>query len=682
MADFINREPMLDMYIFETMQLIGQLEQKLLDGERAQGLEASIGEIFRIMHTIKGSSAMMMYNNIADMAHAIEDLFFFLREEKPSHVDYSVMIDAVLEGVDFIKNEISKLENGKAVDGNAEQLILSAHNLLDELKKANPSTGKGAKTASPPQSNPKFYIGFDKKPEISLGSLYRTTVFFAENCQLENIRAFSLIHNVKEIGEVLGVLPENLIDDENSSEVIKTQGVEIIFRSERPMDEIRAFLTNTPFLREFKLNTADDQPEPAQPTPVKIDGGFTLATEPIEKPGEKEQEKDNTAASGGKSFISVNIKKLDKLMDLVGELVIAEAMVTRNPELADLQLDNFQKSARQLRKITNELQDIVMSVRMVPISTTFQKMNRIVRDMNRKLKKEAQIEIVGEETEVDKNIIEHLSDPLMHLIRNSIDHGLESAEERVALGKPAIGKITLEAKNAGSEVWIIVRDDGKGLNREKILSKAKQQGLLTKAESEMTDREVYALIMLAGFSTKEKVTEFSGRGVGMDVVISNIEKVGGSVLIDSVAGRGTSISLKIPLTLAIVDGMTIRVGQTTYTVPTTSIKESFRVRENDVIVDPDGNEMIMVRGECFPVLRLHERFKNWTDVTMLHEGIIMMVEHDAGNVCLFADALLGEQQVVVKSLPSYIKKIKGIAGCTMLGDGNVSLILDPAGLAG
>jgi two-component system chemotaxis sensor kinase CheA len=302
--------------------------------------------------------------------------------------------------------------------------------------------------------------------------------------------------------------------------------------------------------------------------------------------------------------------------------------------------------------------------------------------MCKKLNKEVELKFAGEETEVDKNIIEHISDPLMHLIRNSIDHGIETSEERLKKGKPQTGTITLSAQNAGSDVLITVTDDGKGLNRVKILEKAKKNGLLYKPENEMSDKEVFSLIFLPGFSTKDNISEFSGRGVGMDVVLKNIEAVGGSVSVDSVAGESTTVTLKIPLTLAIIDGMNIRVGAATYTIPTVSIRESFRADKKNIIIDPDKNEMIMVRGRCYPALRLHEHFKVRTNITDITEGIIVMVENGDDTICIFADELIGEQQVVVKTLPAYIRnirKIRGLAGCTLLGDGSISLILDTAG---
>lgn len=296
------------------------------------------------------------------------------------------------------------------------------------------------------------------------------------------------------------------------------------------------------------------------------------------------------------SMISVNTDKLDKLMDLVGELVISEAMVLQNPEVKKLDMEGFRKDVRQLQKITNELRDLAMSIRMVPLSMTFHRMNRIVRDMSNKLNKEVELEIIGEETEVDKNIIDLISDPLMHIIRNSIDHGIESVDERLAKGKPKAGKIVLEAGNTGGDVWINVIDDGNGLDKGEILKKAKERKLLNLSDRNYSDKEIYSFIFHPGFSTREQATEFSGRGVGLDVVQKNMEKLGGTVVADSMQGKGTIITMRIPLTMAIIDGMLVKSGKSIYTIPTISIKEFFKADKENVIVDTNGNEMIMVRG--------------------------------------------------------------------------------------
>jgi len=373
------------------------------------------------------------------------------------------------------------------------------------------------------------------------------------------------------------------------------------------------------------------------------------------------------------------VSKLDKLMNLVGELVIAESMVVENPDLKGMQLPSFQREAAQLHKIVDEIQELVMSMRLMPLATVFQRTNRIVRDMSRKLGKQVKLKITGEETEVDKNIIEHLSDPILHLVRNCVDHGIESREERIAAGKPEAGTISIEAYSAGSYVYIIVSDDGRGLDKQKILEKAMRNGLLKKSPESMTDKEIYNLIFLPGFSTSETVTEFSGRGVGMDVVMQSIGTIGGNVSVDSTPGQGTSIMMKIPLTVAIIDGMNVTVGDRLFTIPISNIRESFKPDLKNVFRDPDGREMVMVRGECYAIVRLHEIWGIETSVTELSDGILVMVEQEERRRCIFVDSLIGQQQVVVKSMPELIKRSKlaeGFAGCTLLGDGSISLIFD------
>ena len=437
------------------------------------------------------------------------------------------------------------------------------------------------------------------------------------------------------------------------------------------MKKCTFFFHQTVFLNDLEL----EQLEKDQP----IELSAPVLTSAKESPVTTTGEKGETNSAINQSIISVSVTKLDQLMDLMGEMVISEAMVTQNPDLVGLQLDSFQKAAQQLNKITKELQDIVISMRMVPLTTTFHKMHRIVRDMGKKLSKEICLQLSGEDTEVDKKIIEHLADPLMHLIRNSIDHGIEPTEQRIAAGKSKAGNISLLARNNGSDVLVIIQDDGKGLNKEKIVKQARLHGLLTKPENELTDKDIYALIFLPGFSTNESVTEFSGRGVGMDVVVKNIEAVDGTIFVDSVEGQGTIFTMKIPLTLAIIDGLNINVGLSRYTIPINAIKETFWPKVNDLICDPEGNELIMVRGQCYPVLRLHNYFKVTTNVTELTDGIMIMVEQDEKSSCLFVDKLLGQQEVVVKALPLYLKntsKVKGISGCTLLGDGSISLIID------
>ncbi len=678
-----SNETMLDIYVYETTQNIEQLESVILTNEKASCFTPDmVNEIFRIMHTIKGNSAMMMYNSISLISHAMEDLFYYIREEEPKNLVYTILSDLVLEGVDFIKLELEKVKNSVNPDDDPSSLIEKIKRFLTSIKgERNSAAVQIAKEEIP--AIQQYYLA-SKSCGASALKGYEAVIYFEDGCEMENIRAFTIIHNLKDIVEDFCYYPEDIIENNDSQQVIREQGFRITLRSDKDMRELHDFFNSTAFVRNLELTELADSQIQNQ---FDVSNNTTAQESPIKIPKLQDENQvahlNSESRSSHQSIISVDVVKLDKLMDLMGEMVIAEAMVTQNPELKSMQLNAFHKAARQLRKITDEMQDMVMSIRMVPLSATFNKMQRIVRDMGRKLGKEIELSLIGERTEVDKNIIEHISDPLMHLVRNAVDHGIEATDDRIACGKPRAGQVTIEAKNAGSDVLVTVKDDGRGINKEKILQKAKENGLINKLENEMTDREIYNLIFLPGFSTNDSVTEFSGRGVGMDVVTKNLEAVGGSVSINSTEGTGTTTTLKIPLTLAIIDGMNIRVGNAKYTLPITSIQETFQAKARNIFRDPENNEMIMVRGECYPILRLHELYDVKTVITDLTKGIMLMVEQDGKCLCIFVDELLGQQQVVVKALPNYIKKTKridGLAGCTLLGDGSISLILNIGGL--
>ena len=384
------------------------------------------------------------------------------------------------------------------------------------------------------------------------------------------------------------------------------------------------------------------------------------------------------------SLISVNLSKLDQLMAVVSEIVITESMVTASPDLKGLRLDNFTKSARDLRKLTDDLQDVSMSLRMVPVSSTFQKMNRIVRDMSKKLGKKARLTLIGEDTEVDKTIVDGISDPIMHIVRNSMDHGLEETEaERVAAGKDPVGEIILSARHTGSEVIIEIKDDGKGADCQAILSKAIRQGLAD-PDHDYSQKEILGFMMMPGFSTNTEVTEFSGRGVGMDVVKKNVADVGGTVSISSEWGKGMTTTLKIPLTMAIMDGMEVSVGESLFTIPINNIRSSSRVTRGEVIHDPARGEMMKFQGNFYPIVRAKELFGLEDGHDDIEDGIVVWLESGERSYCLFVDELLGQQQIVVKPLPNYVNsfdvKSCGITGCSIMGDGSISIILDVANL--
>lgn len=378
--------------------------------------------------------------------------------------------------------------------------------------------------------------------------------------------------------------------------------------------------------------------------------------------------------------IRVDISKLDILFDMVGELIIASAMVINSPDLNGLKLENFKKSASSFTKITRDIQEVTMSMRMIPLDSLFIKMKRLVRDLSRKSNKDVLLKIYGQDTEMDRNVIELISDPLVHILRNSIDHGIEEKEKRKEENKDSVGNITLGAKYEGSEIWIMIEDDGRGLDRKKIIDTAIQKGIFKRDVDKITDDEVWKFIFEAGFSTVEQLSDISGRGVGMDVVRRNIEKIKGKIDIESTSGRGTKITLKIPLTLAIMDGITFKIGENLYSIPTTEIQEFFQASSDQITKTEDQREVAKLREEILPVIKLYELFKIETDKKGLNEGIMIVVHSNMKKACLFVDEIVGNHQIVVKSITEYLGNVKGISGCTIMGNGEVSLIIDTSGL--
>lgn len=396
------------------------------------------------------------------------------------------------------------------------------------------------------------------------------------------------------------------------------------------------------------------------------------------KPSKQQLVKGNRLAN---EVIRVDVNKLNAMMDLVGEIVIAESMVAQHPDIVGRDIPDFEKSVQHLQKNIRELQELATSMRMIPLQGLFSKMRRLVRDISMKSNKKADLIISGGETEVDRSVLEHISDPLVHIFRNSVDHGIEQPEKRVEQGKPETGHIYLEAKQIGGEIWISIKDDGAGLNRERILAKAAERGLLTEPPDEIPDERVWKLIFAPGFSTAAKVTNISGRGVGMDVVIRNIEKIRGRVDVDSKAGEGTTITLRIPLTTAIVDGMMMRVEDAIYAVPTLDIRESLQIQPDKILKLIDGQEVVKIRDRLVPILRIDEihEIERKQEID-LDKGILVVVGSDEEQVCLYADELIGQKQLVIKALPTFSGNIEGVSGCAILGNGEICLILDVSNL--
>jgi two-component system chemotaxis sensor kinase CheA len=409
----------------------------------------------------------------------------------------------------------------------------------------------------------------------------------------------------------------------------------------------------------------------ASPAGDSIRAASTADTVPVE-PRVDRRVKDS-------SSVRIDTAKLDQLMDMVGEMVIAQTLIGHSPVLQSINNAKFLRNVTQLARITADVQRITTGMRMVPIGLQFQKTARVVRDLARRAGKQITLETTGNDTELDKTIAEQLSDPLLHMVRNSIDHGIETPEERISLGKDPTARIRIAAYHQSGQIVVAISDDGRGLNREKILAKARQNGLIQPG-AQLADNEICMLIFEAGFSTAEKITDISGRGVGMDVVRRHVQKLHGRIDIQSKEGEGTTFLIKLPLTLAIIEGLVVVVGQQRYIVPIFSVKEMLRPTADMLSTVHQTDEMAMVRGGLLPIVRLHRRFAMEPRTLSLTEGTLIVVESEGRQFCLFVDDLIGKQEVVIKSLGERFKNVAGVAGCAILGDGRVGLILDIDGI--
>lgn len=690
-----NNDSLLEAYLFETNSLLEQLDNLVLAAEEKDSFsEDDINTIFRIMHTIKGSSAMMEYNSLMTIAHRVEDLFAIIRDTSIDIVPEAKrpeLFDLLFQSIDFFRQETGHLENSEPLTDNIDSLLQKINSFIQQIQgqDGQNSAANGADAQA---------SGQNSTPE---GFPYALQIFFDEGCGMENLRAYMLVNEIREFCQEtdFSYEPGDVESNPSTAAAVAENGFNLFFRNQGDRDSAIQTVTNAGFVRSYQ---AIDQPVPAPapetapPAPTEPAPVPEAASAPVPAPAPAPTPKKEKAAPAHpasssdnsqhhkESLISVSLGKLDELAAVVGEIVITESMVTSSPDLKGMKLDTFMKSARQLRKLTDELQDVSMSLRMVPVSGTFQKMHRIVRDMCKKLGKEAKLVLVGEDTEVDKTIVDSIADPIMHIVRNSMDHGIEDhVEERIREGKDPVGTITLSARHTGSEVIIEIDDDGRGINYDAVLNKAIRSGIAF-PDAEYSHKEILNFLMAPGFSTNTEVTEFSGRGVGLDVVKRNVEDVGGTVFLSSEPGRGMTTTLKIPLTMAIMDGMEVSVGESIFTIPIHNIRQSFKISATDIIRDASGGEMFKCMGDFYPVIRMRDLYHIEDGCTEIQDGILIWLESGELSYCLFVDQLLGEQQVVVKPLPAYLNafniKRSGIAGCTILGDGNISIILDVANL--
>ncbi len=705
-----------------------------------------INGIFRLFHSLKGSAGYLGLQTISQVTHQAETLLDLFRKGAyqlgSANVD---LLMRTCDFMRQLLERVAKRQTDSGLEAEAKGIIADLQSAIADMQIPTstitmapveaPAEESGAagdlQLAFTPELIQQFISESQElleKAEESLLQLER------ESDNQEYIaQAFRALHSFKGNAGLFGYGDLEKLSHqaetvlENIKEHRTAPGGEIFSLLLEVLDVLRQSLVSLAgggsaqisgllgWLSLLLETTADplpqeDDPENFPAVPEMEEGGSETAeqqagipsrkTQEVRAPGQPESNPMNKRRAGDerrsgadrrqkeegavtpRQSVRVDVEKLDKLLDLVGELVIAEAMVAQNPDLKtiDLSLDRFEKSVLHLEKISRDLQDNITAIRMIPLSGTFRRTIRLVRDLAQKADKKVELELIGEETEVDKTVIEQINDPLVHLMRNAIDHGIETQAQRAAAGKTETSRIVLEAKYVGSEVWISLRDDGRGLNREKIVTKAQEKGLLTGDGADLRDEEVWQIIFQPGFSTADTVTDVSGRGVGMDVVKRNIENLRGKVAVRSKKGQGTEISLRLPLTLAIIDGMIVRVGQAHYIIPIASIKESLRPKDGDITPMMDGQEVVNIRGALVPVVRLHEIFNLPTNCTCLSDGLIIVVENQGQVLCLFVEELVGQQQVVIKGLSSYIGDLPGISGCTILGDGSISLIIDIAGI--
>lgn len=706
-----GNDSILDAFLYETNGLLEQLDSIVLAAEQEDTFsDEDINTIFRIMHTIKGSSAMMEFESLMTIAHRAEDLFSIIRDKTIAVVPESLrpeLFDLLFQTIDFFRQEMGCIENEQPLIGNIDTLLQKINSFIQQISPSAdgapapapaPAAAAQPEQASPaaqPQDAPVQNIP-GAEAAAADGFPYTLLVFFDEGCGMENLRAFMLVTSIREMcsDSDFTFSPAGVDHDPSTAAQIAESGFLLSFRNGADRDNAIHIVTGSGSVRNYQTT---DLPVPAQPAPAPAasqpeqpaaasapQAPAPAAPSPAAPAVSQPSGKAEAPTHHKESLLSVSLSKLDQLAAVVGEIVITESMVTGSPDLKGLKLDSFTKSARQLRKLTDELQDVSMSLRMVPVSATFQKMNRIVRDMCKKLGKQARLVLVGEETEVDKTIVDSISDPIMHIVRNSMDHGIEeNVQDRIAAGKDPEGRITLSARHTGSEVIIEISDDGQGVNYDAVLNKAIRQGLAAPGV-EYSPKEILNFLMAPGFSTNTEVTEFSGRGVGMDVVKQNVEQVGGTVTITSEPGQGMTTALKIPLTMAIMDGMEVAVGPSIFTIPIQNIRQSFRINSSALVHDASGGELFKCMGQFYPVVRMRDLYHIEAGCTEIQDGILIWLEAGEISYCLFVDELLGEQQVVVKPLPSYLNnfniKRSGIAGCTILGDGNISIILDVGSL--
>ncbi|TAL75001.1 MAG: chemotaxis protein CheA [Rhodanobacter sp.] len=647
-------------FFAESMEGLDGMEAALLELDAGSTDHELVHTIFRAAHSIKGGAATFGFADVAAFTHVAESLLEEVRSERRPVT--SDLIDLLLRSVDCLRTMLDHTSQGRpAADENSEALRAELAHLVE--------TGTGVAAAAPVAAS----------APVTVAAAGWKIHFTAHPSLLQTgndpVRVF---HELKQLGElqVLRVFTVDAVPDEFAA-LDPTQcylGWELTLSGnvERAaVDGVFEWLDGDCELAIEPLGAPAAAPAPATAAPVAL-----LPPHPV--PAAAVNGVSGHAADAGS--IRVGIDKVDALINMMGELVITQSMLSDiGANFEPSQLERLREGLQQLERTTRELQESVMRIRMLPIATVFNRFPRMVRDLERKLGKQVKLEMHGEQTELDKTVLEKIGDPMVHLVRNAIDHGLETPDKRRAAGKADTGTLTLDAHHEGGNIIVRISDDGAGLNHAAIVAKAVERGLVSPGH-DLNDDEIAELIFQPGFSTSAKATDLSGRGVGMDVVRRNVRDLGGSVSVKSVAGQGSTFTIALPLTLAIIDGLVTTVGNERYIVPLISVVESLRLKPEAVRRIASGNEVFHFRDEYLPIMRLHRAFGCANAVREIERGIVVVVEDEGQRVGILVDELLGQQQAVIKSLEKHYRKVVGVSGATILGDGSVALIVDVGGV--
>jgi len=669
----------MEMFLEESREHLQSLNECLLELEQNPEDSSVLNEIFRSAHTIKGMSATMGFTAIAELTHEMENVLDLLRKEQLK-ADEDI-VDTIFKCVDALEQMVENIGAGEDVSVDVSVLVKK----LNAIANGEPTAAAAPKPVAEKAEKSLEADALDlnetdlsvlQKAQASGLQAFCLVVTLAEGCLLKSARAYMVMNALDEIGEVIKTIPvvEDLEQEkfEHSFEVVFVTGAE-----DKKAEEILLSISEIEKVetKAIDINKLLGENDSAKGQ-VPVD-----ATAATDKPAAKTDDKKMANAAthdkklkSGQS-VRVDIEKLDSLMNLVGELVINKTRLEqigithRLPELVE--------TIEQMDRVTTDLQSVVMKVRMVPVGQVFNRFPRMVRDLAKELNKEINLTVEGEETELDRTVIDEIGDPLVHLIRNSLDHGVEHPEDRVAKGKPRTGEVSLIARHEGNNVIIMVTDDGKGINPEVIRRKAVEKGVVTQEEvNDMDDADAVRLVFLPGFSTADVITDVSGRGVGMDVVRSKIEALGGVIDVETKVDEGSVFKIKLPLTLAIIQALLIKVQKETYAIPLGSIDSTINITPDD-IKTVQNREVILLRGQIIPIIRLAKMLNVPQTQEKSSEDLFVVVVHIGDRKCgIIVDNLIGQQEIVIKTLGKLLAGIKVISGATVLGNGQVALILD------